>query len=144
MTTIPFSGNGTTPFEKLLGYNPEILTKWNALEETLWAATALDRHMLEQIRRALAFENGCRYCMAKAGKPNFDASQLKISVAVSFAGLFSKDHTSVLPAHFDLLREHFTDAEISGLCAFIAFVNASQKVGKIFNLTENDQPQASV
>lgn len=144
MTTIPFSGNGTTPFEKLLGHNPDILTQWNALEETLWAATALDRPMLEQIRRAMAFENGCRYCMAKAGKPDFDASQLKISVAVSFAELFSKDHTSVLPAHFDLLREYFIDAEISGLCAFIAFVNASQKIGKIFNLTENDQPQASV
>lgn len=144
MTTIAFSGNGTTPFEKLLGHNPEILTQWNALEETLWTATALDRTMLEQIRRAMAFENGCRYCMAKAGKPDFDASQLKISVAVSFAELFSKDHTSVLPAHFDLLREYFTDTEISGLCAFIAFVNASQKIGKIFNLTENDQPQASV
>lgn len=142
MTTIPFSTNGNTAFEKLLGHNPAILTHWNLLEETLWTETGPDRNLLEQIRRAMAFENGCRYCMVKAGKPDFDASQLKISVAVSFAELFSKDQTSVLPAHFDLLREYFTDAEISGLCAFIAFVNASQRMGRIFNLSENHQTHA--
>lgn len=144
MTTIPFSANGNTAFEKLLGHNPAILTHWNILEEILWTETVPDRNLLEQVRRAMAFENGCEYCIVKAGKPDFDASQLKIAVAVSFAGLFSKDHKSVLPAHFDLLREHFTDAEISGLCAFIAFVNASQRIGKIFNLSENERPEASV
>ncbi len=144
MTTIPFSENGNTPFEKLIGHNPAILNSWNILEETLWKETTLDKNMLEQIRRAMAFENGCEYCMAKAGKPDFDASQIKISVAVAFAELFCKDHTSIFPAHFDMLREYFTDDEISELCAFIAFVNASQKLGKIFNLSEKEQPNAAI
>lgn len=142
MTTIPFSENGNSPFEKLIGHNPAILKQWNILEETLWAETNADKNMLEQIRRAMAFENGCEYCMVKAGKPDFDASQMNISVAVAFAALFCKDHKSILPAHFDMLREYFTDQEISGLCAFIAFVNACQKLGKIFNLSETNQPNA--
>lgn len=144
MTTIPFSENGNTPFEKLLGHNPAILIHWNNLEETLWTETTLDKNMLEQIRRAMAFENGCEYCMVKAGRPDFDASQVKISIAVAFAGLFCKDHTSIFPAHFDVLREYFTDYQISELCAFIAFVQASQKLGKIFNLSENEQPNPSI
>lgn len=144
MTTIPFSENGTTPFEKLIGHNTDLLNQWNILEEILWTGTNSDKDMLEQIRRAMAFENGCEYCMVKAGKPDFDASQVKISVAVAFAELFCKDHKSILPAHFDMLREYFTDHEISGLCVFIAFVNTSQKLGKIFNLSENDQPNAAI
>lgn len=56
MTTIPFSANGTTPFEKLLGHNPSILNHWNSLEETLWTETTLDKNMLEQIRRAMALK----------------------------------------------------------------------------------------
>ncbi|WP_294300637.1 carboxymuconolactone decarboxylase family protein [uncultured Chryseobacterium sp.] len=144
MTTISFSKNGNTPFEKLIGYNPEILSYWNRLEEILWGGHIQDRNMLEQIRRAMAFENGCEYCMVKAGRPDFDVSQMKISIAVAFAELFCKDHKSILPAHFDMLREYFTDHEISGLCVFISFVNASQKLGKIFNLSENDQPDAAI
>lgn len=82
--------------------------------------------------------------MVKAGRPDFDASQVKISIAMAFAGLFCKDHTSVFPAHFDMLREYSTDHEISELCAFIAFVQASQKLGKIFNLSENEQPNPAI
>lgn len=144
MTTIPFSGNGTTPFEKLIGYNPAILKSWNILEDTLWKESVLDKDMLEQIRRAMAFENGCEYCMVKAGRPDFDAAQVKISTAIAFAELFCKDHRSILPAHFDMLREYFTDDEISELCAFIAFINASQKLGKIFNLSQYEQPDAAI
>lgn len=74
MTRIKFSENGNTAFEKLIGHNPEILKKWNALEETVWNDTSLDNNLLEQIRRAMAFENGCEYCMVKGGKPDFEAS----------------------------------------------------------------------
>ncbi|MGV0754317.1 carboxymuconolactone decarboxylase family protein [Empedobacter brevis] len=144
MTRIKFSQNGQTAFEKLIGHNPEILEKWNELEETLWNDTSLDNNLLEQIRRAMAFENGCEYCMVKGGKPDFDASQMKTSIAVAFAELFCKDHHSISEAHFMMLREYFSDQKISELCAFIAFVNASQKLGKTLNLTEDYQQNALI
>ncbi|WP_223559318.1 carboxymuconolactone decarboxylase family protein [Chryseobacterium lathyri] len=144
MTTIEFSDNGNTPFEKLIGHNTEILYHWNRLEETFFKNTSLDSDLLEQIRRTLAFGNGCEYCMVKGGRPDFSQSDLKISVAVSFAELFSKDHRSILKSHFSMLREFFSEKEISELCTFISFISASQKLGKIFNLTEEYQQNAVV
>lgn len=144
MTRIKCSENGTTAFEKLIGHNPEILEKWNELDETLWKKSSLEENLLEQIRRTMAFENGCEYCMVKGGKPDFDKSQLKISTATAFAELFCKDHHSISDAHFDLLKEYFSDEEISELCVFIAFINASQKLGKTFNLTEDLQKNAII
>jgi len=144
MTTIEFSSHGNTPFEKLIGHNPEILAKWNDLEGVFFKKTALDPNLLEQVRRTLAFGNGCEYCMVKGGKADFSQSELKISVAVSFAELFCKDHRSILRAHFSMLREFFSDKEISELCTFVSFISASQKLGKIFNLTEDYQPNAVI
>lgn len=142
MTRIKCSENGTTAFEKLIGHNFEILKKWNELDETLWKNSSLDENLLEQIRRTMAFENGCEYCIVKGGKPDFNKSQLKISTASAFAELFCKDHRSISDAHFEMLREYFSDEEISELCVFIAFVNSSQKLGKTFNLTEDLQKNA--
>ena len=144
MTRITLSENGNTAFEKLIGYNVEILHNWNQLEGVFWQNSSLDKSLLEQVRRTMAFENGCEYCMVKGGKPDFDPSEMKISIAASFAELFCKDHHSIVNGHFDLLKEYFTDDQISELCAFIAFINASQKLGKIFNLTEDFQAHAVV
>lgn len=144
MVRIQFSNNGNTPFERLIGHNKDFLKKWNNLEETLWEENSLDTELLEQVRRTMAFENGCEYCMVKGGKPDFDKLQMRISMAAAFAELFCKNHRSISEAHFDMLREYFSDREISELCVFITFVNASQKLGKILNLTEELQSNAVV
>ncbi|MEN4759933.1 carboxymuconolactone decarboxylase family protein [Chryseobacterium sp. C39-AII1] len=144
MTRISLSKNGNTPFEKIIGHNTEILTKWCDLEETLWQNSSLNKNLLEQIRRAMAFEAGCEYCMVKSGRPDFNESEIKISVAISFAELFCKDHHSILDGHFSLLKEYFSEKEILELCTFISFVNASQKLGKVFHLTEDFQKNAVV
>jgi len=144
MTRIRASENGETAFEKLIGYNTELLRKWNELDEILWKKSSLDENVLEQIRRTMAFKNGCEYCMVKGGRPDFDKSELKISITNAFAELFCSDHQSISDAHFDMLREYFSDQEISELCVFIAFINASQKLGKIFNLTEDLQKNAVI
>ena len=104
----------------------------------------LEPFLLEQIRRAMAFENDCEYCMVKEGKPDFDASQMKISITVAFAELFCKDHHSISEAHFMMLREYFSDKEISELCTFIAFVSASQKLERTLNLTEDYEQNAVI
>ena len=58
-TRINLSTTGNTPFEILLGHNPEILQKWNELETALFDSSNLGAHLLEQVRRTLAFGNGC-------------------------------------------------------------------------------------
>ncbi|MGB7841712.1 MAG: carboxymuconolactone decarboxylase family protein [Salinimicrobium sp.] len=134
-TSIPFSTTGNTPFEKLLGHNVEILQKWNELENALFETSCLDEHLLEQVRRSLAFGNGCEYCMAKAGKPNFDQNDKCITAATAFAEAFAVDHKSISEPHFDYLREYFSEKEISALCAFISFLTASQRFCRIMNMT---------
>ncbi|SOC81226.1 Alkylhydroperoxidase family enzyme, contains CxxC motif [Salinimicrobium sediminis] len=139
-TSIQLSEIGSTPFEKLIGHNSAILEKWNELETTLFHHTTLDPNLLEQVRRTLAYGNGCEYCMVKAGRPSFDAKDERITNATAFAELFAIDHTSIQEAHFSLLRDVFTEKEISELCTFITFITASQRFGKIMNLTEDLQP----
>ncbi len=138
-TSIKLSAYGATPFEKLIGHNPLILEKWNELENTLFNDTSLEGNLLEQVRRTLAFGNGCEYCMVKGGKASFDEKDARIANATAFAELFAIDHTSIQQAHFSLLREVFSEKEISELCTFITFITASQRFGKIMNLTEELQ-----
>ena len=139
MTRIKLSEHGNSPFEKLIGHNKIVLDKWIDLEVALFSETKLDKNLLEQVRRTIAFENECEYCMVKAGKPNFDLTEKRISSATAFAQFFAIDHKSINDKHFDILREEFTEQEISELCSFISFITACQKLGRIFNLTENYQ-----
>ena len=139
MTRIKLSEYGNSPFEKLIGHNKIVLDKWIDLEVALFSETKLDKNLLEQVRRTVAFENECEYCMVKAGKPNFDLTEKRISSATAFAQFFAIDHKSINDKHFDILREEFTEQEISELCSFISFITACQKLGRIFNLTENYQ-----
>lgn len=138
-THINLSETGNTPFEKLLGHNPDILNSWNDLEVILFTKSGLDANLLEQVRRTLAFGNGCEYCMVKAGKPDFDRQDERLSLATAFAELFAADHKSIQQAHFDLLKGVFSTREISALCAFISFITSSQCFGRIMNLTEDLQ-----
>jgi len=139
MTRIKLSDYGSSPFEKLIGHNKIVLDKWTELEIALFTETKLDKNLLEQVRRTIAFENECEYCMVKAGKPNFDINEKKINSATAFAQLFAIDHKSINDNHFDILREEFTEQEISELCSFISFITASQKLGRIYNLSEEFQ-----
>lgn len=134
MTNIRFSTNGNTPFEKLLGHNISILDNWLQLEIILFTKTGLDTNLLEQVRRTLAFKNHCEYCMTKAGKADFNASEKRISFACAFAEQFALEHKNITPQHFEMLKEVFNQVEISELCSFIAFITASQMFGRIMNL----------
>lgn len=138
-TRIKFSKTGSSPFEKLIGHNPLILEKWNGLETALFTQTILEANLLEQVRRALAFGNHCEYCMAKAGKPQLDKANQRLQTAVAFAELYALDHNSISKDHFDLLKEYFLENEIAELITFISFISASQRFGKVMNLTEDLQ-----
>lgn len=139
MTNIEFSSKGSTPFEKLIGHNSDILDHWLKLEESIFKDSSLSQSLLEQVRRTLAFGNQCEYCMVKGGKPNLNKEDLREQLATSFAELYSLDHKSISTAHFNMLKEEFSDPEISELCSFISFISACQKLGRIYKLTEDFQ-----
>jgi alkylhydroperoxidase family enzyme len=136
---ITLSHLGNTPFEKIIGHNPSVLTNWLLLEQCLFSDTNLDANLLEQVRRSLAFGNECEYCMVKAGKPDLNQPDPKIAAAVAFTEMFVIDHKSIVAGHFEMLKEHFTEKEISALTAFIVFISACQQLGRIMNLTEEYQ-----
>lgn len=141
MTRIDFSENGNSPFQKLIGHNERILNNWINLETSVLKDSSLEPELLEQVRRTLAFGNNCEYCMVKAGRPNMVKTDKKEEIAKAFAELFSVDHTSISHDHFLILKEEFSDKEISELCSFISFTTASQKLGSTYNLTGEYQKE---
>ncbi|MCM3204272.1 carboxymuconolactone decarboxylase family protein [Paenibacillus illinoisensis] len=133
MPRISYSSTGETPFQLLLGHNVQILKNWNKLEQAFYQDGELDGDLKEQVRRTLAFGNGCKYCQAK-GKAALDQKDSKISLAVGFAELFLNHRSSINQATFDVLRQEFSETEIAELCSFICFTTASQMFGAIMDL----------
>ncbi|MFL0251956.1 carboxymuconolactone decarboxylase family protein [Clostridium neuense] len=132
MAKITFSQNGNSPFERLLGHNNFILKNWSSLEECFFSSTTFAPKLKEEVRRTLAFNNGCKYCMAK-GSPSSEIADSKILIAVKIADIISKNQP-IDDECFNNLRTEFNDSEISELIAFICFITASQKFGALLNL----------
>lgn len=134
MSHIPFSSNGNTPFEKLIGYNTDLLSKWTQLESAIFNSKTFNHTFLEQIRRALAFNNACQYCMAKAGPPDQSETDIRLTAALRYANKFAIDHQSIDEQDISRLNETFTMAEISELTLFCAFISAAQRFGAVLGL----------
>lgn len=134
MSLIRFSNHGTTPFERLLGHAPRVLQQWGALEEAFWHSKTFSADFLEQVRRALAFNNQCHYCMAKAGPPEQNPEDARLNAALRFANKFAISSLSIDETEIARLKNHFTDAELAELIAFCSFISASQKFGAVLGL----------
>lgn len=133
MARISESLRGVTPFQKLLGYNEEIMNSWNQLGEHLGRDGRLSSVLKEQVRRTLAQSNGCEYCKAK-GKPEPHLFDEKTSIAIGFTEVFIKLRGNIPDSSFHVLRENMSNEEISELLAFIAFTTASQYFGAMVKL----------
>ncbi|PEA55124.1 alkylhydroperoxidase [Bacillus pseudomycoides] len=138
MARIIESNFGESPFQRLLGHNREVMKGWSHLGEVLEKDGLLSAELKEQVRRTLAQSNGCEYCKAK-GKPEFDKFNEKISIAVGFAEVFLMQKGEISNSTFDILKECFSEGEISELCAFIAFTTASQYFGAMLKLEALEQ-----
>lgn len=133
MPRIAYSTQGSTPFQQLLGHNEEVTKHWGKLELAFYQNGLLSAELKEQVRRTLAFGNGCEYCQAK-GKPALSHEDERTGLAVAFAELFVKDRDSINDRQFDVLREVFTEVEIAELCAYICFTTGSQLFGALMDL----------
>jgi len=133
MARINLSNIGNTLFQRLLGHNPQVMETWSALSEVLEADGKVSAKLKEQVRRTLAQHNGCEYCKAK-GKPDPNLFDEKTSVAVGFAQVFVKLKGDIPDSTFSIVKEYFSESEISELCAFITFTTAQQYFGAIMKL----------
>ncbi|MDM5197320.1 carboxymuconolactone decarboxylase family protein [Fictibacillus enclensis] len=133
MARINESERGATPFQHLLGHNQEVMNRWNDLGSMLAEEGRLSSRLKEQVRRTLAQGNGCEYCKAK-GKPEPHLFDEKTSISVGFADVFLKVKGDIPDSILKVLKETFSDEEISELCAFIAFTTASQYFGAMMGL----------
>ena len=133
MARIKESNFGETPFQRLLGHNVEVAEGWSHLGDVLEKDGLLSYELKEQVRRTLAQSNGCEYCKAK-GKPEPDKFDEKTSIAVGFVEVFLKKKEDIPDSIFEILKEHFTEEEISELFAFISFTTASQYFGAMLKL----------
>ncbi|MGJ9383078.1 carboxymuconolactone decarboxylase family protein [Salipaludibacillus sp. CF4.18] len=138
MARIKLSEYGYTPFQRLLGHNEIVMEKWRQLGIVLEQDGLLPKDLKEQVRRTMAQGNGCEYCKAK-GKPEPASFNEKTSIAVGFAEVFLKQKGNISNSIFDLLRESFSDEEISELSAFIAFTTASQSFGAMLQLEASNE-----
>ena len=132
MAKIIFSQEGLSPFQQLLGHNKYILEKWSSLEECFFNSNTFTAELKEEVRRTLAFNNGCQYCMAR-GKPSDGITDSKILIATKIADIVSKNQP-ISDEYFNKLKKEFTDNEISELLALICFITASQRFGALLDL----------
>lgn len=132
MAMISFSPNGDTPFQQLLGHNKQVLEKWAALEACIYGSGTFSPNLIEEVRRSLAFHNGCEYCKAK-GAPSQNIVDMRTQTAVHLAELCGQTaHLSDSEIH--ALKKVFTESEISELLALICFITACQRFGALLSL----------
>jgi alkylhydroperoxidase family enzyme len=131
---IPLSDVGSTNYERVMGHAPHILEPWSRLEEAFFARSLLPASLLEQVRRTLTLGHGCAYCQAKAGPPDAKQEDFRTSLAVGLAQIYSGDHKGIDQAMLDLMREHFSDAELVELVAFLGFMWAGGSFGQILGI----------
>lgn len=133
MALIQLSENGSTPFQKLLGYNNDIMLSWHNLSETLEMDNQLSSDLKEEIRSMLAQNSGCAYCKAK-GKPSEKFTDEKSVVCIGFVEVYMKLGTEIPDYIIQTLKDYLTKAEISELIAFITFTTCQQQFGAIMKL----------
>jgi len=134
MTRIKESVHGSTPFQRLIGHNKEVMKAWSQLGNSLEQDGLLTASLKEQVRRTMAEGNYCEYCKAK-GKPEPKLYDEKMALAVGFAQVYSHYPKGNVPDNiFNTLSECFSDEEISELLTFICFTHAQQSFGALMML----------
>ncbi|NJN97978.1 MAG: hypothetical protein HC875_29825 [Anaerolineales bacterium] len=61
MARVSYSQLGSTPFRRMVGHNPELLEAFQQLDRAITKQLSLPAELREEVRRHLAYENGCRY-----------------------------------------------------------------------------------
>ena len=133
MAYISYSENGDNPLTRLLGHNPILLKNWMALLASFYESCDLDRDLQEEVRRAVAYQIGCAYCMSH-GCPTQFIEDIKTKVAVDFAKKVVQTQQQIKEEDLAPLRAHFSEKEIAELCAFVCYGIGLARFGAVLNV----------
>ncbi|HEY5259390.1 MAG TPA: hypothetical protein VIJ46_02000 [Rhabdochlamydiaceae bacterium] len=133
MAHIVYSENGTNPLTQLLGHNPVLLKNWMSLLDSFYQHCDLDPQLQEEVRRAVAYQVGCAYCMSH-GCPTQIIEDVKTKAAVDFARKVVEVQRKITPEDIEGLREFFTEKEIAELTAFICYGIGLARFGAALNV----------
>jgi alkylhydroperoxidase family enzyme len=136
MAHIEYSKKGDTPLQKLLGHNDEVLKSWDHLLNTFYKHSSFDPVLQEEVRRAIAYQLGCAYCMSH-GCPSPVIEDKKTKVAVDFARKMAQTGLTITKEDIDQLKSHFNDKEIAELSAFICFGTGYARFGASLGVDVN-------
>jgi alkylhydroperoxidase family enzyme len=129
---------------RMMGRSPGVLAAFGGLDSAIRFHGQLPGDLLEAVRAATAGTVGCEYCTSlnETGRPDDD--DVRTGLAVAFAQMIAEDHHDVRDAHFDDLREHFSEEEIVELVSFICLVAiAGQLFGSVMGLEAADEDEAA-
>lgn len=127
------SNAGDTPFEKLLGHNTHILDSWLNLEKAFRDYGRLNKDLKEEIKKLLKSKiEGTPQSFPGESYSAF--VNKKSSLARAFALLIAEDNAEIDGHVIEMMKEYFSDEEISELCAYICFIIATQKISTALKL----------
>ena len=128
MAHIAYSEHGNSPLQKLLGHNEEVLKNWDRLLDSFYQFSSLDPNLQEEVRRAIAYQIGCAYCMSH-GCPSPIIEDEKTKAAVDFARKMAQTNLTISKEDIGKLKQYFSDNQIAELCAFIGFGTGYARFG---------------
>lgn len=133
MAYISYSENGENPLTKLLGHNPVLLKNWMTLLDSFYESCSLDRALQEEVRRAVAYQIGCAYCMSH-GCPTPVIEDPKTKTAVDFSRKVVQTDRPIAEQDIAPLKAFFNDKEIAELCAFICYGIGLARFGAVLKV----------
>lgn len=133
MAYISYSENGNNPLTKLLGHNPILLKNWMTLLESFYQNCDFDPQLQEEVRRAVAYQIGCAYCMSH-GCPTQIIEDIKTKAAVDFAKKVIQIQRQITEQDIAPLKNYFSEKEIAELSAFICYGIGLARFGAILNV----------
>lgn len=124
---------------RVMARRPDILDAFGRLDAAIRFHGQLPGSLKEAVRRAIAEQVGCDYCVSLAQGCDQEQrpgpADTRESLAVAFAQLVAEDPKAITDSQFNVLREEFTEEEILELVAFTCFVAiAGQTFGAALGL----------
>jgi len=78
--------------------------------------------------------------MAINGRPDAVHQDIPTQLAVALAAKFVENRNAIDDSDFKDLRAHFSEKQMSELCAFMVFVSASHQYGVLMDVGPEDRP----
>jgi alkylhydroperoxidase family enzyme len=116
----------------ILGHRPDLMQQWMGLDDKLMYEGELSPTLKYKVQMAMSSRGDCEFCRSMVVPQT--AEDRRESLAVAFAEMAQEDASSISQAHYDVLLEEFTTAEVVELTLLVCFKLSSILLGTIWGL----------